>query len=224
MSFVKSIAFGALAVLLAACSGGQGNLNTQANTLNELRQIVLANRTRAQSVDVVLTRALLDQQTVSRLETVADNHNLTAYLVPLSRRGPVTVWRDANGVQFVVREGLLTGTRGLGGDLVSSDYAPTLAAIKAGAGTYERAMYLRNALGGQDKLTMRCTMQSLGTVGLEVVERIYAVRHLQEACLAEGVAVTNEYWAETNTGLIRQSRQWGGPGVGFLSFRLLVSR
>lgn len=223
MRMMKPLLLTLLSTVLAACAGGQEQLNTQMGIASAVRETIIANREARNAPELQLTRALLDQITVPSLEVVAENREQTAYLVPFSRRGPVTIWRTVDGAQVVLREGLVTATRGIGLDLASSDYAQTLRAIRSGSGSVERSLYLRNGLGGQDKLTLTCRMSDRGVTALDVVERTYQVRHLVETCSAGATQVSNEYWVEPQSGLIRQSRQWMGPDAGFLSLRLLKS-
>ena len=212
-----------LAGVLAACTGGTDNIETQAGALEEIRKSVQASRKAQEPQEIVLSRALLNELTVPSLEAVAEARDQTAYLVPFSRRGDVTIWRTADNGQLVLRRGLLTGTRGLGGDLVSSDYGQTLSALMQGSGATSRRLFVRNGNAGEDVLTLNCRTESLGRVRLDVVGRSYDTRHLRETCTFAQGRIQNEYWIEPRSGLIRQSRQWAGPSVGHLRMRLLKS-
>lgn len=206
---------------LAACTGGNSPADSETGALVEIREAVQGSRNASDAPQVNVTRALLDGLTVASLEAVSETLDQTAYLVPSSRRGPVTIWRSADQAQLVIREGLVTGTRGIGNDLASSDYAQTIAALRAHGGTATRRLFLRNDLGGQDTLEMRCDIVDQGHVTLEVIGRSYLTHALRETCDAAGTAIVNEYWVEDRSGVIRQSRQWLGPKIGHLRLRLL---
>ncbi len=210
------------AVALAACTGGSENIQTQAGALEDIRKSVAANRKGdAAAQDIVLTRELLNQITVPSLEVVAEARDRTAYLVPFSRRGDVTVWRTVDGGQVVLRNGLVTGTRGLGGDLASADFSATLAALQSGSGAFLRRLYVRNGLGQEDAISLNCQTETVGRVRLDVVGKSYETTHLRESCQTGQESIVNEFWIEPKSGVVRQSRQWVGPTIGYLRVRLL---
>lgn len=213
----------ACAALLGACTGGTEGIQTQASALEQIRDAVGAKRKAETPPDIVVTRALINQLTVPSLEAQAEARDQTAYLVPFSQRGPVTIWRTADDGQLVLRRGLITSTRGLGGDLVSSDFSGTLNALQSGSGTYARRLFLRRGDGTARTINLSCQTQSLGRVRLNVVERAYDTRHLRETCSLPQGTVVNDYWIEPGSGLMRQSRQWAGPDVGYLKLRVLKS-
>jgi len=218
---MRLLAAGALAVL-AACTGGDEQFSDQASAIEQVRQYLQAGNAET-APEITVTRALLNQLTVPSLEIVAESSGQKAFLVPFSRRGTVTIWRTAMDGQVVLRQGLVTATRGLGGDLTSSDYAQPLTALQRRAGTYQRRLYFNNSAGGQSRLTLSCTLSNLGPKRLEVVERSYNTHHLRETCMAGQDTITNAYWIETSSGILRKSRQWVGPHIGYLNLRLLKS-
>ena len=220
---LRALAGLGLAALLGACTGGSENIQTQAGALEEVRKAVVASRNTQKAPEIVVTRALINQLDVPSLEVVAEARGQTAYLVPFSQRGDVMVWRTADNGQVVLRRGLVTATRGLGGDLVSSDFNQTLAALQSGSGSTTRRLFVRSGTGARETLTLSCRIDDLGRTQLEVVGKQYQTRHLRESCTVGQESFANEYWIEPRTGQIRQSRQWAGPTVGHLRLRLLKS-
>jgi len=69
---------------------------------------------------------------------------------------------------------------------------------------------------------MACSLQDLGPAPVEIVEVTYATRHLQERCEAAGSVVVNDYWVDSRSGRVWQSRQWAGPTIGYLRLRQLT--
>ena len=221
MNLIRSLIVSALVPVIAACSGGTEQLQNQANLASEIRTSV-TNQRKAEAVpEIVLTRALLDQLATPSLEIVSEKRERTAFLSPFSNRGDVSIWQTVDGSQAVLRQGLLIATRGIGGDLASSDSASTLASLKQRAGSTTRRLFLRNGNSGQDQLTLSCSLQDLGRENLEVVEKVYETYHLRENCRVGSGTITNDYWIETRSGLIRQSRQWVGSEIGYLRLRVL---
>lgn len=208
-------------VALVACSGGSEQIDTQARIFDGVRD---AFRAGTADADIVLTRDVIDQLPTAFIEAYLEVRDQTAYVAPYSKRGDVTIWAAGDSAQLVMRQGLVTATRGIGRDLASSDYTATLAALSQGSGQTTRRLFVRNDEGGQDQLTMQCQMQSLGTARLDIVERSYTTLHLRDTCRVDQAEIVNDYWIDQKAGLIRQSRQWLGPELGYLRLRMLKDR
>ena len=72
-----------------------------------------------------MTRTLLDQTPGAVMQVVPENTGLQDFLKRVARRsdgtpGMVEVWQSTDQVQIVLREGVLVGTKGLGGDMRSA--------------------------------------------------------------------------------------------------------
>ncbi len=209
---------------LAACSGGTGLETGQTQSLQEIRtsfQNAIQRPSGPRPALPQLSRAFLDSLPLPALEAVLEDRDASAYMDPLQIKGNVTVWYTTDLSQLVTRDGLITGTRGLGSDMVSSDYAATLSAIAAGSGSAQRRLNLTNDLDQNILVSMSCTVQTVGTETLEIVELTFATRHVQETCLYSGGTITNDYWVDSrNPRKIWKSRQWLGPEAGFIKTRL----
>jgi len=221
MSVIRSLVFAGLTGLVAACSGGNESIQNQAGFANEIRTALVNQRAAKKAPEIVVTRALLDQLTVPSLEVVAESRERTAYLVPFSNRGDVSTWRTTDGGQVILRSGLIIATRGVGDDLASSDSDQTLAALARRSGATTRRLFVRNGNSGQDQVTLSCQTTDLGRITIEIVEKNFDTQHVRETCQVGQGTVTNDYWIEPASGLIRQSRQWLGPEIGYLRVRVL---
>ena len=134
----------------------------------------------------------------------------------------MTVWFTTDLSQLVTRNGLVTGTRGLGSDIVSSSYAQTLSAIASGEGTAQRRLNVTNDLDQSIQVSMSCQIRTVGTETLEIVELTFATRHLRETCTYTGGTIENDYWVDSrDSRKIWKSRQWLGPEMGWIKLRLL---
>ena len=59
---------------------------------------------------------------------------------------------------------------------------------------------------------------------LEIYEKYYNTRHLQERCEGPGqTVVINDYWVDSRSQKVWKSRQWAGPETGYLRIRDLSS-
>jgi hypothetical protein len=214
--------------VLAACSGGTDKIGGQLAIVSELRETSKKNRVIRNSPQLVpeITRAFLDTVTVPTLEVTVEKSDQTAFLIPAAyrkdrRQGRVTVWKTVEGENVVVRSGVLIGTKGLGRDLVSADASAVIKNIvtkQSGGGL--RVLHVRNDVNGADELRIQCEITVVGPESITIIERSYPTLHMNEKCVAGSGEISNDYWVDS-AGDVRQSKQWAGPSVGYLSLRLL---
>ena len=222
----NAVASIALTAGLAACSGGTEQSISQAGQIETLYQSLRASL-RAPEPAPTLTPQLIASLTVPTLELVLEDRDATVFLVPFSdrtdnRTGALRTWRSADDVQFVMREGVLIATRGLGMNVGSADVSSTVASVLSGSprsGT--KRLYLRTGDHGTDRIDLTCTMRSEGAQPVSIVGTTRTTTKLREDCTYAGGTVTNEYWVDTRGATIWQSRQWAGPDLGFVRTRLL---
>ncbi|MFG6599509.1 MULTISPECIES: YjbF family lipoprotein [unclassified Sulfitobacter] len=215
---------------LTACAGGgreeeRSPLFSAGSTLFT----ILKDRTGPEAPPkgrVTVTRALLDQTPGAVMQVVPENTGLQDFLRRVARRsdgtpGMVEVWQSTDQLQIVLREGVLVGTKGLGGDMRSAQAQTVIAALDGQGGGGERLITLARLDGTAQTVPFACDVTHLGPETIQIVDRRLSVRHLREHCVYGATTFTNDYWAETGTGKIRRSRQWAGPAFGYMAIDLL---
>lgn len=222
-----------VALGLAACSGGDAVSSLELQLIKAGRA-ALAAQTAPEVERPILTRALLDSLEGAYLEVALERHDLLAYLQIVARRrdgdpGQITVWRTVDNITLATRGGVLIATRGMGGDLLSSNVQ--LAGDAPGpARGGERLMTIRTQDNQALHLALRCELTDLGPVTIEIVGHHHPTRHLRETCTG-GVSgdgagnpglVVNDYWVDSRAGLVWKSRQWAGPNIGYLRLRRIT--
>jgi hypothetical protein len=138
--------------------------------------------------------------------------------------GTVEVWNSSVKALVFLRNGVLIGTRGVGGDIIAADANVTIRALAA----RKNSSGLRNYTISDGDVTttdyqFRCEIRNLGPAKINVAYQIFETVQMQEDCVGgpQGDAmITNTYWVQQSSGLIRKSRQWVGPRVGY--FELIV--
>ena len=224
----------ALLALLAGCNGGSGSgVNAAPPLYAQIAQATrasIAKNRMHRAERPPLTRKMLDEIEGSYIEVTLERPDIFAYLsAALVRRdgtpGEVVQWRTEDEVTLTMRNGMLIATRGLGGDLVSADVA-VAEGVTGPASGGEKVMYVRTGDLEERRLVLSCDLADLGPAPVEIVELTHPARHLRESCTAEGAAggrVVNDYWVDSRSGIVWQSRQWAGPHIGYMRIRRLTT-
>lgn len=134
---------------------------------------------------------------------------LADILIFVQQNGPHTTWASSDGVTFAFDRGLLTGTRGMGFDLMAADVAEPLARVMAGTGEGTR---VHHYLDGENQLVATafyCRYTRLETGAI------------REHCRSQRHEFENRYWLTPDRG-IAKSRQWIGPNRGYLISERLI--
>ena len=214
------------ALFLAACSGGPDAYSSRASQFKIYRdafKVALAPKREP----TVLTPAYVANLPVSAIEVVVEDRDATALVAPYfdrtdGRPGAIRTWRTGNDSQIVLRDGVLIATRGLGNDLSSSRVSSVVKSVRTRnpvSGPHN--LFVLGHDNQTTRIDLECDMQSLGQKTIEIVQMSHNVLHFQENCTGPQGPVTNDYWIDRYDSTIWQSRQWGGPFLGYLRMRLL---
>lgn len=202
----------AAAFALASC-GSEGNapdlsdqlLATAKGTFEQRK-----NKTAPQAAAAV-TRAQAEQSTVPLIRLTVGATGSQATAAELARNGDTATYFMGTGQAIYLRGGLMTGTRGLGYDLMSLDmpYRSVAAALKGG--NYTRVHRYLNSENKTVKRSAICSMQVTGTKTLTQLDRQYKVRQVVETCQGSEMSFVNTYALDARSNQVWQSRQWVGP-------------
>ncbi|RFP88228.1 hypothetical protein DZK27_09045 [Rhodobacteraceae bacterium 63075] len=153
--------------------------------------------------------------TSERLEVMLPKAGARAVLAPVARREGVTVLQTLDGITLSFDRGVLTATRGLGEDLMSSDVSGTLKMVKLGSGG-EFYRVIRSYLDGEDQTRFpayQCRKEHETKQQVEIGDDALTLTRLEEVCVSPDHRYTNTYWVD-DTGDIVKSQQWVSSGVG----------
>jgi len=120
----------------------------------------------------------------------------------IGQNGDKITYLAPNKVSFVLDRGMLKATRGLGYDLISADIEEPRAALQRGG----EARRIHRHLDGEDQLTLRgyvCRYEGAGSA------------RVAETCYTDEFFIENSY--VLSGGTVRASRQWAGPGIGYVA-------
>ena len=225
---IRAGTIAAALLVLAGCNGGTDAPPAVLQVLESGRQTIQRRTAGKPPERPPLTRAALDTVEISALEVTLERTDQLAYVFIETERsddspGRIVVWRTEDDVTLAMRGGMLIATRGLGGDLLSAS-VPARGDMPGPASGGERVMELRGLDNREVALTLACDRQDLGPQTVTIVETAHPARHLRESCTSpDGGTVVNDYWVDSQRGIVWQSRQWAGPVIGYIRTRRLTT-
>ena len=148
---------------------------------------------------------------------------LTVYVERLEAdAATLRIWRTGDGAQVVLRDGVLVATRGLGNDVESADAAAAVDAVRSRKPTSgPHRLYVRTGENGIAAINLSCNTRKLGVEAIETGKRASDTVHMQAICTGGPFMITNDYWVDPAESIVRKSRQWAGPELGYLQIRFL---
>lgn len=211
---------------LTACAKGPERSPLEVELITTIREQIALRRAPKQERPP-LTRALLDTIESPYIEVTLEANDVFAYLQPQlvlqdDTPGELVNWVTEDQVSVALRDGILVATRGLRGDLLSSSTLAQPGGLQGPEGQGPRSFDLRLGDHESKTLELACSVTDLGPEALEIVEITYATRHLQETCESESGRVVNDFWVDSRSGRVWQSRQWAGPLNGYIRIRQLT--
>ncbi|MFW2545446.1 YjbF family lipoprotein [Primorskyibacter sp. 2E107] len=142
-------------------------------------------------------------------------------LVGIERNGPYYSYGSAARQGMVLRSGMITATRGLGGDLMSSEEDALLRAVQArqpGSASYQLRFLTPEDL--TRTLNFTCSVTPGGRQIIKAGEIDSAGITMTADCKGEGVTFTNTYVVDPQ-GTILAGRQWLGFEIGYVGNQAL---
>jgi len=226
----RLVGVAALAGILAGCSS-QRNVESglSADLFGAAREVITARRTGPPQVTVV-TSEMLAQTTTAALQVNPEAKGGSDFLRRIAARndslpGTVEVWKSSDNAQVFLRNGVVVGTRGIGGDIIAADANVTVSVLQNR--TAQRGVRVYTVSDGDATSTIytfQCSIEKLGAEKISIVNLAVVADHIVENCAGGPAAqerIRNEYWVQQSNGLVRKSRQWVGPRTGYFEFILL---
>ncbi|MDO5612363.1 MAG: YjbF family lipoprotein [Paracoccus sp. (in: a-proteobacteria)] len=132
----------------------------------------------------------------------------TQIMAMTGQNGAMRTYMTSSQQALILRGGMLSGTRGLGNDLSVTE-ARTEALIRAGrSGSGQRVLRIYSGDGLERPLQFTCQVGPGPAPGVTI-----------ETCDGHGARFQNNYIVQN--GQIMVSRQWAGPGLGYITIETL---
>jgi hypothetical protein len=214
----------ALGLVLAGCGSDTGKTESTKIAQNVVKALLA--RLGAGAPDAAAATAAMDDDQLAAAGRAGfagplilariDGQGATTILGLYGENGAMRTYAAANEQSIILRDGILAGTRGLGSDLMSADTAATARLITSRQqGQADRIL---RYLDGEDRerpLPQHCTIRSGEAQSYDLAGVGFSGVQMLETCSGLGLTVENSYLV-TAAGKIVASRQWIGPGVGYV--------
>jgi len=197
-----------------------GNANPEGTVaLRQLPQVLFGKTPQPKPLSQQQIAQALSSSTASLFLFERELNKAQILLQDVQRNGPYQTYGNAARIVVVMREGMITATRGLGGDLMSSEEDALFSRVRARAqGTVS---YDQRFLTPEDVTIVRryaCQVTTGGTIPVTGGLVNTTGQVVTAACTAaDGVSpdFTNTY-AVSQDGYVLSARQWAGPTIGYL--------
>ncbi|MEP1767368.1 MAG: YjbF family lipoprotein [Sulfitobacter sp.] len=229
-TYLSRVVCGALiAGLLAGCSSEQ-DANTNLPKLLATTLISAVKAPKAAAQQVVVTPEMRRKIVTPVLQVNLASTGGSDFLQRVARRhdsflGIIEVWQSSDNAQIFLRNGVVVGTRGIGRDIIAADAKYAINTLQTGGNrSGQRSFIVSDGDVTTTQFSYLCDMESLGTKSIIVVNQRFAVNHFRETCATTAAGITplsNEYWVEKSSGVVRKSKQWVGPAAGYFEMILL---
>jgi len=219
------LALATLALLLAACSDEGVNpiVNAAFQEINPLRGGVETPPAPAQPI----TRAAIDRADVAMIRIRLVGEESGAFMVAASDNGGYVTFASTLRQTVTLRGSKVTGTRGLGYDLLSATSSqpdPLVRPIAPGQwpARVTRSYELPAPAPRGTILTFDCRYEIGAASEIVIVEERHRGVEISEYCSGPTGNFENLHFADLRTGFVWRSIQWLGPQQGLLDLQIVL--
>ena len=207
---------------LTACSNSSDFTKGEIEIIPLIRDVVQAQTTSEKFVDArkLVTRDKIDASGMEVLFVELESgKNGTSIKYPGKNIGEV--WLGVDGTTLTFKNGQLIATRGLGGDLMSSEGEFPKFQLYSGNLKYIKTQNFLSDDNQTTSVTYSCTAAvESARKAITIFDKTFLVQRAVETCNAGDARIENEYFFERN-GIVRRSRQYHSPALGYIFFERL---
>ena len=145
-----------------------------------------------------------------------------ALLIRIEQNGPYETFANPDRQSVTMRHGMITGTRGLSGDLMSTEEEALLDLIRARRAG--QVSYIQRYLTPEDVtevVTYRCGVEPDATVDVSIGLVQDRATEMVAACESPDGPPFVDYYKVSGNGEILASRQWLGENLGYVAMQML---
>lgn len=219
MSIQSLIKAGLTALALAGC-GNEANRENMSQVLKS--NLPFAGKKSAPALQPLdIPQVLANTTAPLSLIVQKDLNNASVLVLQIEQNGPYRTYSTAGKQTVTFRQGLVTSTRGLGNDMMSSSVSESLALIRTRKpGKSKRT--LRYLDGANNTIAFEFDCEVFVTGAEQIKQGVVSenTTELTETCVSDTRKFTNTYLVDSN-GMILSSRQWVAPLQGYYDIKVL---
>ncbi len=213
---------GLTCMMLASCSSGN---DYEVNAVTVAKGFFSKNKKPAQPDQQQLAasvQAAMNATDAPLILVAISGRNVVSVMQKIETNGPYDTYGTSDRRSITLKRGILTASRGLGEDIMSSDVAPVLSLVtNRRAGSAQR---VHRYLDGENvivPLEATCTVRPGGRVRVVAGDLNREAIAVTEDCRAQTTEFQNSYQVDVVSGRILQSRQWISPMNGYIVIQSL---
>ena len=208
--------------ILTACSNSSDFETGEIKAIKNLRDTVLANKTPTKILDTrtIITREKIDDAQIPVLFMELENgQNGTLTLYP--GQGVGETWLGADGATVTLEHGIIKATRGMRGDVMSSNSSmPSWTDVKDNLGYTRQISYLSGNNQTESKIYSCIIERDRKRSSITIFDVEFSVQEYREICTHDANKLTNVYFLDKAT-IVRKSIQYHGPALGYVTIERL---
>jgi len=209
---LRAAATGLMLTIVAACASSDDQQNLYSEGFTRVRAALTPQTPPASPT----TESVLATTTGPLMRVVVENRGVSTFLFPIETNGAYVTWGASDRRSLTLKRGMLTGSRGLGEDLMSSGADASLALITARrSGSAQRIQRYLTPDNRSYEIVAACNIAPDGTQGVGA-----GVIRMTEVCQAPEHRFTNTYLVD-GAGRILDARQWVSPQNDYLRLTLV---
>lgn len=219
MSIQSLIKAGLAALALAGC-GNEANRENMSQVLKS--SLPFAGKKSAPALQPLdIPQVLANTTAPLSLIVQKDLNNASVLVLQIEQNGPYRTYSTAGKQTVTFRQGLVTSTRGLGNDMMSSSVSESLALIRARKpGKSKRTLRYLDSANNTIAFEFDCEVFVTGAEQIKQGVVSANTTELTENCVSNSRKFTNTYLVDSN-GMILSSRQWVAPLQGYYDIKVL---
>ena len=207
-------------VMLLGCSSTDIERSDPAILFDHVKSSIFQKEVLPIDVRKLVTREIVEEAGDPILFVeLEDGRNATLSLFPGENELPV--WLGVDGSTVTAKNGVLISTRGMGDDLMHSEYEKTFWGLSNPGKQYAKkytyifednqlvSEYFDCSFGPDKKISI-----------INIFDRIFSVSMRVETCTGQNTDFKNSYWIETD-GTVRRSTQFHSNKVGQVLLEIL---
>ncbi|WP_417718772.1 YjbF family lipoprotein [Salipiger sp.] len=212
------------AAVLASCLvlGACGNDPYRGNSFEVLYDSLFKGDAAPQPVTAAQIAQVMAATDLPMAFVNIEERKAQTVLIRIETNGPYGTYATADRKNMVMRNGMITSTRGLGDDLMSTDVDAVLSLVRKR--TTGNAVYIQRFLRSDDAtrvLTYRCGVEPDKSVDVAMGLVRGRATEVIVACESEDGPPFVDYYVVDGSGEILASRQWLGVTTGYVAMHRL---